>query len=99
MPADAYWTLAMACNVWLIFYRKYEKEELENLEKYYVLLCYGIPLVPAIAFFAVKSQSKGRMYGDATLWCWISNQWDGFRIGLFYGPVWYVNRSWNLLPI
>jgi ABC-type arginine/histidine transport system permease subunit len=90
MPADAYWTLAMACNVWLTFYRKYDKRQLRSLEKYYILLCYGIPLLPALVFFGVKSESKGRMYGNATLWCWISSAWDGFRIGLFYGPVWYV---------
>ncbi|EHK97013.1 putative Cyclic AMP receptor-like protein A [Glarea lozoyensis 74030] len=59
MPADAYWTLAMACNVWLTFYRKYDKSQLRALEKYYILLCYGIPLVPALVFFAVKSESKG----------------------------------------
>ncbi|KAG9239291.1 putative cyclic AMP receptor-like protein A [Amylocarpus encephaloides] len=90
MPADAYWTLAMACNVWLTFYRKYDKTQLRNLEKYYIILCYGIPLIPAIAFLFVQTAGKGHMYGNATLWCWISTSYDAFRIGLFYGLVWFA---------
>lgn len=90
MPADAYWTLAMACNVWLTFYRKYDKTQLRRLEKYYIILCYGIPLIPAIAFLFIQSARNGHMYGNATLWCWISTSWDAFRIGLFYGPVWFA---------
>ena len=31
------------------------------------------------------------MYGNATLWCWLSSQWDEVRIYTLYGPVWYVH--------
>ncbi|CAG8981925.1 hypothetical protein HYALB_00009182 [Hymenoscyphus albidus] len=90
MPADAYWTLAMALNVYLTFYYKYDKHQLKRLEYVYLVACYGLPIAPAIVFLCIKSADKGRMYGDATLWCWISNSWDVFRIALFYGPVWLI---------
>jgi len=88
MPADAYWTFAMACNVYLTFYRKYDAEKLRSLEKFYFMFCYGIPFVPAFIYIFAKSKGHGRMYGDAALWCWIDQEWDVMRIATFYGPVW-----------
>lgn len=88
MPADAYWTFAMAMNVYLTFYHKYGAVKLRKLEKWYFLACYGIPFIPALVYIFVSTKEKGRMYGNATLWCWIANEWDIFRIITFYGPVW-----------
>ncbi|KAI4602045.1 hypothetical protein KJ359_010911 [Pestalotiopsis sp. 9143b] len=89
LPADALWTLAMAVNVYLTFYYKFDAERLRKVELWYFLFCYGIPFVPAIAFIFVSDQ-RGRMYGDAALWCWVAQEWDVFRIATFYGPVWLV---------
>ncbi|KAF3028793.1 hypothetical protein E8E15_004932 [Penicillium rubens] len=90
MPADALWTFAMACNVYLTFFHKYDSEQLRRLEWKYVLCCYGVPFVPAFAFFFVQTQARGRIYGSAILWCWISVQWSFLRIAIFYGPVWLI---------
>lgn len=38
----------------------------------------------------VKTETKGHLYGNATLWCWVASDWDVMRIYTFYGPVWYV---------
>jgi hypothetical protein len=88
MCADAYWTLAMACNVYLTFFYKYDAAKLRNLEKYYMLACYGVPFVPSLVYLFVTSSQGNRMYGDATLWCWIHKDFDVMRIITFYGPVW-----------
>lgn len=80
----------MALNVFLTFYYKFGAEQLRRLEKYYFICCYGVPLLPALAFLFVQKEGKGKMYGNATLWCWVSGEWDIFRIITFYGPVWYV---------
>jgi hypothetical protein len=48
MPADSLWTLAMACNVYLTFFRKYNAAQLKKLEWKYFLACYGIPFPPAV---------------------------------------------------
>ncbi|KAL4894616.1 hypothetical protein BDV59DRAFT_13695 [Aspergillus ambiguus] len=90
MPADALWTFAMACNVYLTFFRKYNSEQLRKQEWKYLLFCYGLPFIPSFVFFFVQSRSRGRVYGGAVLWCWISPKWDFLRIALFYGPVWFV---------
>ncbi|KAI1336123.1 hypothetical protein F5Y15DRAFT_212625 [Xylariaceae sp. FL0016] len=90
LPADALWTLAMAFNVYLTFYFKFDAQRLRRMEIWYLLICYGVPFIPALTFIFISKPSAGRMYGDATLWCWISPGWDLFRIILFYGPVWVV---------
>ncbi|TAQ85797.1 hypothetical protein B7494_g5889 [Chlorociboria aeruginascens] len=88
MPADAYWTLAMAMNVFLTFRWHYGASELRNLEKWYAIGCYGVPLVPALVYVFAVSGSNRHMYGNATLWCWLSPEWDILRILTFYMPVW-----------
>ncbi|KAK4104811.1 family A G protein-coupled receptor-like protein, partial [Parathielavia hyrcaniae] len=90
MPADAFWTLAMAVNVYLTFYFKFDAQRLRRMEVSYLLLCYGVPFIVALVLIFISTPDKGRMYGNATLWCWISPKWDIFRIAIFYGPVWIV---------
>ncbi|KAK3402776.1 hypothetical protein B0T20DRAFT_343808 [Sordaria brevicollis] len=86
MPADAFWVLAMAINVYLIFERQYDAHKLRQMEKYYFLGCYGVTFIIALVYCFIRTEAKGKMYGDATLWCWISPKWDIFRIATFYGP-------------
>lgn len=88
MPADAFWILAMAVNVYLTFYFKYDADRLRRMEVWYILVCYGVPLIPALSFIFISTPERGRMFGDATLWCWVTSEWDIFRIATFYGPVW-----------
>ncbi|KAJ6779342.1 hypothetical protein PWT90_04280 [Aphanocladium album] len=90
MPADAYWTLAMAVNVYLTFYYKFDAVSLRRMEIPYLVLCYGVPMIPAFVFIFVKDSDGVRVYGNALLWCWISTEWDIWRIASFYGPVWVV---------
>jgi hypothetical protein len=81
----------MAWNVYLTVFKKKTTRQLKYLEPYYIAGCYGIPLSVAITFLFVKKEGKGRMYGPATLWCWISEDWQVLRIATFYGPVWYLS--------
>jgi hypothetical protein len=88
MPADAFWTLTMAINVYLTFYYKFDARRLRKMEIPYLIACYGIPFVPAFVYIFIKNDDGQRMYGNATLWCWVSKEWDIWRIITFYGPVW-----------
>lgn len=90
MPADAFWTLAMAVNVYLTFYHKFDAERLRRMEPIYLVCCYGIPFVPAFTYIFIQTKERGRFYGNATLWCWVTSKWDIWRIATFYGPVWLV---------
>lgn len=77
----------MAINVNLAVFKKRTTQQLRKLEPYYIVGCYGIPLIPAIIFL-VDRPASGPFYGDATLWCWIAPEWNILRIAAFYGPVW-----------
>lgn len=88
LAADALWTLAMAVNVYLTFYQRYDAQKLRNMEIYYFLTCYGAPFVVALTYVFISTPERGRMYGNALLWCWLSSGWDIWRIATFYGPVW-----------
>ncbi|KAH7113384.1 hypothetical protein EDB81DRAFT_862565 [Dactylonectria macrodidyma] len=90
MPADAFWTLAMAINVYLTFYFKFDAKRLRGMEIPYLCCCYGIPLVPAFVFIFVKNHAGQRAYGNAVLWCWIAPEWSVWRIAVFYGPIWVI---------
>ncbi|KAK4131267.1 hypothetical protein BT67DRAFT_388597 [Trichocladium antarcticum] len=87
MQGDAYWALAMAINVYLTFYHKFDARMLRRMELLYFVCCYGIPFVPGFVFLFVTND-HGRPYGNAVLWCWLTTKWEIYRIMLFYGPVW-----------
>ncbi|KAF5976506.1 G coupled receptor 1 [Fusarium coicis] len=88
--ADALWTLAMAINVYLAFYYRFDAQRLRKMELPYLLLCYGIPFLPALVFIFIKSGDGVRVYGSAVQWCWITSSWDTLRIATFYGPIWVI---------
>ncbi|KLU91433.1 G-protein coupled receptor [Magnaporthiopsis poae ATCC 64411] len=90
LPADTFWTLAMAVNVYLTFYHKFDAVKLRRMELPYLIVCYGVPFVVALTYVFIDSPKRGKMYGDATLWCWISPRWDIWRIATFYGPIWVI---------
>ncbi|KAI5799075.1 hypothetical protein EDC01DRAFT_704481 [Geopyxis carbonaria] len=90
IPADALFCLAMAWNVYLTVFKKRTTQQLRTLEMYYILACYGLPLLLAILLLTIRVPDRGRIYGPATLWCWIGSEWQVLRIAAFYGPVWIV---------
>ena len=67
MPADALWTFAMACNVWLTFFHQYDASSLRRLELKYLGFCYGFPFIPALTYFFVRTADRERVYGAATV--------------------------------
>lgn len=67
MPADALWAFAMACNVYLTFFRKYDAERLRRLEWKYLVGCYGLPFIPAFSYFFIETKERGSIYGSAAV--------------------------------
>lgn len=86
--ADAMWTMAMAFNVYLAFYYRFDAQRLRKMEWPYLIFCYGIPFLPAFIFLFIKNGDGNRVYGSAVQWCWIAHDWDTLRIATFYGPIW-----------
>ena len=68
MPADALFTLAMACNVYLTFFKQYDARTLRKLEWRYLVLCYGLPFIPAVVYMGIETKGQGKIYGSANVW-------------------------------
>lgn len=66
MQADAYWACAGAINVMLVFFLRFNAEQLRRLNPIYWATCYGIPGIPAIFGLIYRKNGK-HMYGDATV--------------------------------
>jgi hypothetical protein len=67
VPADALWNLAMAINVYLTLFKKYNAQQLKAQEWKYFLMCYGVTFVIAFALIFVDTPGRGRVYGSAVV--------------------------------
>lgn len=65
--ADVLWTVAMAIDVYLVVYHRFETEALRKLEIYYITIITCIVAIPAIAFLFIHTPDKGPMYGSVTV--------------------------------
>ncbi|PKX89245.1 putative cAMP receptor (Car4) [Aspergillus novofumigatus IBT 16806] len=91
--ADVLWTLAMACDVFLVVYYQFDVRALRKLETWYIAIITSIVAIPAIVFLFIHTPEKGPMYGSVTLWCSISPNWVVFRVVFYYGPIWFLILS------
>ena len=67
VPADALWNLAMAINVYLTLFKKYNAQQLKALEWKYLLMAYGAPFVIAFTFIFIETKERGKIYGPAVV--------------------------------
>ncbi|KAK4091105.1 G-protein coupled receptor protein [Purpureocillium lilacinum] len=88
MQSDPWWSLAMAVNVFLVFYYRASPDSFRRWWWVYCLICYGGPFVIALALLLVNHPQKGPIYGEATIWCWIDPKWDSIRIYTYYMLIW-----------
>ncbi|CAF9931371.1 MAG: hypothetical protein GOMPHAMPRED_005902 [Gomphillus americanus] len=89
LGVDVWWALCMAINVYLAFFRGWTVSQLQALEVRYLLACYGLSFIPAFVFvFINKSNSSADLYGSATIWCWISEDYDWLRLVVVYAFIW-----------
>ncbi|RGP79796.1 hypothetical protein FLONG3_2110 [Fusarium longipes] len=89
MFADVFWALAMAANVYLTFYYRFDGTRLRKLEPMYIALCYGVPFIIGITFVFVRNSDGHRPYGNANLWCWLTVEWDAWQLAT-YGLIWLI---------
>lgn len=102
MPADSLWTLAMAVNVYLTFYHRYSASQLRSLEWKYLLICYGVPFIPAIAFVFTKTEERGHIFGSAVVSCSTTQEMSCISqsASLTFNKLWcWITVEWNALRI
>ncbi|OIW34663.1 family A G protein-coupled receptor-like protein [Coniochaeta ligniaria NRRL 30616] len=88
MQSDPWWSLAMAINVYMVFFLAANPTSFRQYLWIYCLVCYGAPALPAIILLLVRGDPRGPVYGNATLWCWIGDKWNSLRIFTYYIPIW-----------
>ncbi|RDA94715.1 hypothetical protein CP533_6771 [Ophiocordyceps camponoti-saundersi (nom. inval.)] len=88
MQSDPWWSFAMAVNVFLVFFNNADPASFRRYIWVYCLVCFGGPLIPAIVLISITNKDRGPVYGDATLWCWISDNWSFVRLYAYYIPIW-----------
>ncbi|KAF7560340.1 hypothetical protein G7046_g3806 [Stylonectria norvegica] len=88
MQSDPWWSLAMAFNVFLVFFFRAKPDSFRKWWWLYCMICYGGPFVFALALLLVRDSEKGPVYGEATIWCWVDREWDEIRIYTYYMLIW-----------
>ncbi|KAI4226765.1 MAG: hypothetical protein LQ349_006830 [Xanthoria aureola] len=88
LGVDAYWAFCMAVNIYLVFFRSYNTKQLRGLDHKYFVACYGFALVPSIIYLFINTRDRGKIYGGAILWCWVSREWSFLRIAVLYVFMW-----------
>jgi len=78
----------MAINVYLTTFHHWDARKLKRLEPTWFATNYFLPFIVAFAYCFISNPQSGKIYGGATLWCWVRPSWDGFRIYLVYAPAW-----------
>ncbi|KAK4171632.1 putative G-protein coupled receptor [Triangularia setosa] len=87
MQSDPWWSLAMAVNVYMVFFMAYNPNNFHRHLWIYCVICFGFPAVPAVVML-FHQPGDVHMYGNATLWCWIADTYNQLRIFLYYLPIW-----------
>jgi hypothetical protein len=66
----------MATNVFLVFWRGYDALQLRHLEKWYLLLAYGLPAIPPLVYVILDHMWEVPILGPATVSCYMLLQLD-----------------------
>ncbi|KAJ4138162.1 hypothetical protein NW768_001980 [Fusarium equiseti] len=88
MQSDPWWSLAMAFNVFLVFFFRASPDSFRRWWWVYCLICYGGPFAIAIALLLVRNPNRGLVFGQATIWCWVNRDWENIRIYTYYMLIW-----------
>ena len=60
--ADVYWTLAVACHVFLVLIYKYDAADLRKMEKKYIFIITALAAIPATILLFIQTQGKQLVY-------------------------------------
>ncbi|KAF4343110.1 cyclic AMP receptor A [Fusarium beomiforme] len=88
MQSDPWWSLAMAINVFLVFFCNADPRMFRKYAWLYCVICFGGPFIPAVVLISIRKSPEGLIFGDATLWCWIGTDWSLVRLYAYYIPIW-----------
>ncbi|KOS22905.1 Cyclic AMP receptor-like protein A [Escovopsis weberi] len=64
--SDPWWLLAMAVNVFLVFFCHFKPSRFRKNFWVFCIVCFGGPFLPAIVLFCIRDDPRGLVFGDAT---------------------------------
>lgn len=67
MQSDPWWSFAMAFNVFLVFFCNVDPTAFRKCWWAYCIACFGGPLIPAVVLISIRDDSRGPVFGDATV--------------------------------
>ncbi|KAJ3123510.1 hypothetical protein HK098_001857 [Nowakowskiella sp. JEL0407] len=85
-----FWTGCLSFQCLLAIRQGTKLEKLENMEKWFHIVSWGIPFAMATAMLFLGNAKDGPVYTDAVLWCWIGPNYQGFRFYFFYMWLWGI---------
>ncbi|KAI8813581.1 hypothetical protein BJ742DRAFT_788819 [Cladochytrium replicatum] len=89
------WTACLSVQVLLATRKGSNVTSLQSSEKYFHAVSWGVPVILSLVAYFLKHDGKGDVYGDATLWCWITGPYADYRLYFFYIWLWAI-FLWNL---
>ena len=67
MQSDPWWSLAMAVNVFLVFYFRLSPDSFKRWWWLYCIICYGGPFAFALILLVLRFPNRPPIYGEATV--------------------------------
>jgi hypothetical protein len=67
MQSDPWWSLAMAVNVYMVFFLAASPTSFRQYLWIYCVICFGAPALPAVVLLLIRGDPRGPVYGNATV--------------------------------
>ncbi|ORX88898.1 hypothetical protein K493DRAFT_384177, partial [Basidiobolus meristosporus CBS 931.73] len=84
------WTAMISLNLVFILFMELSLEDVLKFEKYYVAVCYSVGVVMAIVPLFIDGGNGQNLYGDATIWCWITGSHPYHQLAFLFLPLWTI---------
>ncbi|KAK2036807.1 hypothetical protein LZ31DRAFT_482779 [Colletotrichum somersetense] len=89
IQSDPLWSFAMAINTFLVVFFGVSPSSIRRYIWVYCVICFAGPLIPGLCLLLITPKgSTNPVYGDASLWCWITPKWRSLRLYTCFIPVW-----------
>ncbi|KAJ3086142.1 hypothetical protein HK102_013472, partial [Quaeritorhiza haematococci] len=87
-----FWTAIISAQCLMAIMQQKPVQSFRHLEPIYHALAWGLPTLMVVIMYGVsfRNPERGPIFGDATLWCWISGNWNIYRLIFFYIPLWLI---------
>ncbi|KAM5349774.1 hypothetical protein ACJ41O_006279 [Fusarium nematophilum] len=86
MQSDAWWSFGMSFNTFRVVSGRTNPNSFNK--SLYSLVCFGGPFATAFPLFFISTPSRGPVYGETFVWCWIRDEWADIRVFTSYIFVW-----------